>query len=318
MNRISQCGVTAALLALAGGHAGGVSAASSIDEPTTPVFLDAGNVAKQSIQCESVGDDVLANQTGKYTGSDMISGFVLSVLSQWQLPNGATAIAQGALAVAQNAAQQLTAQIETEAHVTPPTQSTTANTSTNPSTTASVNSGTTGSTTSGTNSSTNKSVTTLANNSPQTTGADPGAKVTGGQNVTVNGVSQITQVAGNGNTGNNSVTLDYSTSAPQLPVIAGATSQPTASAANASGSMVAGITFANNSINVAVQTPAGMATQSITPSSAQQAGAIAQLLQVAGNNQQAANQLALTLRVQQMSAAMIRQTGVLQALRNLH
>ena len=32
----------------------------------------------------------------------MISGFVLNLLSEWQLPNGATAVAQGALTVAQS------------------------------------------------------------------------------------------------------------------------------------------------------------------------------------------------------------------------
>ena len=69
---------------------------------------------------------------------------------------------------------------------------------------------------------------------------------------------------------------------------------------------------------MSVQTPAGIATQSITPSNLQQAGAIAQLLQIAGNNQQVANRLALTLQTQQMNAGLIRQTGVLQALRNIH
>ncbi|RQH09688.1 hypothetical protein D1Y85_00585 [Paraburkholderia dinghuensis] len=131
-------------------------------------------------------------------------------------------------------------------------------------------------------------------------------------------MSQITQVAGNGNVGTNAATITYSNSAPQLPGIQGATSQPSAFAANANGSVQAGITFANNSINVSVQTPSGIATQSIVPGNAQQTGAIAQLLQIAGNNQQVANQLALSLRTQQMSAAMIRQTGVLQALRNGH
>ncbi|HUP09050.1 MAG TPA: peptidase C39, partial [Caldimonas sp.] len=43
-----------------------------------------------------------------------------------------------------------------------------------------------------------------------------------------------------------------------------------------------------------------------------------QLLQVAGNNQQVANQLQLSLQTQQMTSQMIRQSGVLQALRNLH
>jgi hypothetical protein len=65
-----------------------------------------------------------------------------------------------------------------------------------------------------------------------------------------------------------------------------------------------------------LQTPAGLATQTITPGASQQAGQIAQLLQIAGNNQQVANALQLHLQTQQMSASMLRQLGVLQALQN--
>jgi hypothetical protein len=306
----SYCGVTGALLALACSHTSGAWAAGSIEASTLPTFLAAGNVAKDTIKCEPVDDDVLSSQTGKYAGSDMISGFVLSVLSKWDLPNGATAIAQGAIAVAQNTANQIIAQVETSARVTDAAHG--------------IGTQNSGTPTPGTVASTNNSVTNTGNgarNSGINTdngSANPAAQVTGGQKVAVNGVSQITQVAGNSNVGTNTATIDYSNAPAQLPGIPGATSQSTAFAANGNGSVQAGITFANNSINVSVQTPAGIATQSIVPGSAQQAGAIAQLLQIAGNNQQVANQLALTLHIQQMSAAMIRQTGVLQALRNTH
>ncbi|MFC5428531.1 peptidase C39 [Paraburkholderia denitrificans] len=278
---LSPRGVTAALLALACGHA----SAGSTDAPTPPAFLSPGSVAQHGIQCESVGDDVLASQTGKYAGSDMISGFVLSVLTQWRLPNGATAIAQGALTVARDFTNQLTAQIQTEAGVAD----------------------------------------TRRGTNMHNSGADPAAVATGGQNVAVNGVSQITQVAGNSNIGTNSAIVEYSNSAvnsvsniaPQ-PGVPAAGNQPAAFATNANGSIQAAISFANNSVNVTVRTPAGIATQNIVPGSTQQASAIAQLLQIAGNNQQVANQLSLALQTQQMGGAMIRQTGVLQALRNLH
>lgn len=279
MNRnLSQCGIAAGICALACAWSSSACAAESLasTQGAVPAFLAAGGPDMQPVRCEPVGDDVLAHQTGKYAGSDMISGFVLNVLSQWQLPNGASAVAQGALTVAQNAANQLSATVQTTAHVTDPVPG-------------------------GTN----------AANS----GATPNTSATGGQNVSVNGVSQITQVAGNGNVGSNAATINYNNSAPQLPVMAGA-NQPSASASNASGTIQAGIAFGGNGINVTLQTPAGMATQNILPSNAQQAGAIAQLLQVAGNNQQVANQLQLSLQTQQLSAQMIRQAGVLQALRN--
>lgn len=274
---LSQYGVTAALCALACSHASGASVAGSIEAQALPTFLSASPAApQQSIQCQPVDDDVLSHQTGRYAGSDMISGFVLNLISQWQLPNGASAVAQGSLTVTQNAVNQLSAQVQTYTKVNDPGHGTNTHNS----------------------------------------GANPGAVVTGGQNVTVNGVSQVTQVAGNGNIGTNGTTIDFNNAAPQTANIPNPTSQPSSFASNGNGNIQAGIAFANNSINVSVRTPAGIATQSIVPGNAQQAGAIAQLLQVAGNNQQVANQLALSLQTQQMNAAMVRQTGVLQALRN--
>ncbi|WP_322033660.1 peptidase C39 [Paraburkholderia sp. J76] len=276
---LSQCGIAAVVSALAGAFSSGALAAGGIGLPQpVPAFLSNADGEAPGIRCEAVGDDVLAHQTGKYAGSDMISGFVLNLVSQWHLPNGATAVAQGALAVAQNAANQVSAQVKTYATVIDPTQggSTSAN-----------------------------------------SGANPNATATGGQNVSVNGVSQITQVAGNGNMGANAATLSYDNNAPQIANLPGA-SQSSASASNASGSIKAGVSFGSNGVNVSLQTPAGIATQNILPGNAQQAGAIAQLVQVAGNNQQVANQLQLSLQTQQMTSQMIRQTGVLQALRNLH
>jgi hypothetical protein len=277
---LSQCGIAAVVSALACALSSGALAADGIGVPQpVPAFLSNADGQAQGIHCEVVGDDVLAHQTGKYAGSDMISGFVLNLLSQWQLPNGATAVAQGALTVAQNAANQMSAQVKTYATVIDPTQG-----------------GTSGA----------------------ASGANPNASATGGQNVVVNGVSQITQVAGSGNTGANAATITYDNNAPQMANLPGASNQPSASASNASGSIRAGISFGSNGVNVTLQTPAGMATQNIVPGSTQQAGAIAQLLQIAGNNQQVANQLQLSLQTQQMTSQMIRQTGVLQALRNLH
>jgi len=267
--------VAAVLCALAGSHAGAAFAADGA--PALPAFLAAGSAAPQTLQWQPVDDDVLATQTGKYAGAQMISGFVLNLLSQWHLPNGATALAQGTLSVAQNAANQVSAQVQTAARVVEPGRGTNA-----------------------------------ANS-----GANPNASATGGQNVSVNGVSQITQVAGNSNIGTNSTQIDYSNNAAQFANVMGGSASPSANASNANGTVKAGIAFTNGGVTVGLQTPAGVATQSIVPGNAQQAGTIAQLLQVAGNSQQVANQLQLVLQTQPMSGAMVRQVGVLQALRNV-
>jgi hypothetical protein len=237
-------------------------------EPTpTPIFEDVA-----AIKLQPVDDTVLASQSGKGVAGDIISGVVVNLLSQWNLPNGTTAVAQGALAIVTNTLNQVSVQVSSSAAVT-------------------------------------------GSNNGSGSGANPNAGATGGQNASVNGVSQITQVAGNGNSGNNQTVIDFN--APASGLSGGAYNNQTSSfASNASGSVKAGVSFGNGGISISLQTPAGLATQTIAPGTAGQAGQIAQLLQIAGNNQQVANALQLHLQTQQMSASMLRQLGVLQALQN--
>ncbi|MEW6341735.1 MAG: peptidase C39 [Pseudomonadota bacterium] len=236
-------------------------------EPTSPVFEDVA-----AVNLQPVDDTVLASQSGKGVAGDIISGLVVNLLSQWSLPNGTTAVAQGALSIVTNALNQVSVQVSSSAAVVGP-------------------------------------------NSSAGNGANPNASATGGQNTSVNGVSQITQVAGNGNTGTNQAVIDFN---PSTGSLSGGTynNETGAFASNANGSVKAGITFGNGGVSITLQTPAGLATQTIMPGASQQAGTIAQLLQIAGNNQQVANALQLNLQTQQMSASMLRQLGVLQALQN--
>jgi hypothetical protein len=243
------------------------SVAQAAEAPTSSIVED---VADADLQ--PVDDTVLASQSGKGIGGEVISGVVVNLLSQWNLPNGTTALAQGALSIATNALNQTSVQVSSNAVVIGPN----------------TNSG---------------------------SGANPNASASGGQNTTVNGVSQITQVAGNGNTGTNQAVIDFNS--PGTNLSTGSYNNATSAAAsNANGSVKANVTFGNGGMSIALQTPAGMATQTIAPGTSQQAGAIAQLLQIAGNNQQVANALQLHLQTQQMSASMVRQLGVLQALQN--
>ena len=252
------------------GAASGVLASENT-AVAAPGFLSTGAAASPAIRWQAVDDDVLANQVGKYAGGSMISGFVLNLLSQWQLPNGAAAVAQGSLAVTTSGGGPMSAQVSTSAQV-------------------------------------------LNNTNAGSIGSNPNAIATGGQYISVNGVSQVTQVAGNGNVGSNSATIDFGNVA--IASIPGGTNSTVASASNATGSIRAGIAFGNGGVTVSLQTPAGLATQSIAPNNTQQAGAIAQLLQIAGNSQSVTNQLQLHLQTQQLSGNLLRQLGVMQALRN--
>ena len=258
----------ATIATVALGVAGPAYAADTGGAVPMPAFLSAHDGGIETIRWQPVSDDVLAGQTGKFANGQMISGFVLNLLSQWNLPNGGSAIAQGSLAVAQNAANQMSATVNSTAHV--------------------------------------------VNGNGRNSGADPSAQVSGGQRIAINGVSQVTQVAGNSNIGMNAAQIDFTGNA--LPS-AGGNGATSASASNANGTIRAGITFGNGGMNVTLQTPAGMATQTIAPGGGR-AGSVAQMLQIAGNNQQVANQLQLQLQTAQMSSASLRQAGVLQALQN--
>jgi hypothetical protein len=267
---LTRCTLFVTTVATACGLATGALAAEGGAATQLPSFLAARDGAPETIKWQTVGDDVLATQTGKFANGQMISGFVLNLLSQWNLPNGGSAVAQGTLSVVQNAANQMSASVSTMAQV-------------------------------------------HDGNRRGGTGADPSAQTNGGQQLAVNGVSQVTQVAGDRNIGMNSAQIDFSNSAQPL---AGGTNATSASAANAAGSVTANISFGNGGVTVALQTPAGLATQTIVPGNGQQAASIAQMLQIAGNNQQVANQLQLHLQTGQMSPAMLRQAGVIQALQN--
>lgn len=265
--QLTQLGL--AICTLMCGLTSSAHAASATGTPPVPEFLAAHDAGAAALKVQMVDDDVLATQTGKGVGGMMISGFVLNVLSQWQLPNGVTALAQGTLSAVQNSVGQVVSSVNTVASVT---------------------GGGPGS-------------------NSANSGANPNAQVNGGQSIAVNGVSQVTQVAGDKNSGSNAALIDFNNSAVTL---AGTANAPSATATNSTGSVKAGISFGSNGISVALQTPAGLATQTIAPGN----GQIAQLLQIAGNNQQVANALQLHLQTQQMSASMVRQLGVLQALQN--
>jgi hypothetical protein len=264
---LTQLGL--AFCAVTFGATGSAHASQGAGSPSVPESLTSSatshDMESAAVKVQTVDDDVLATQTGKYAGATMISGFVLNVISQWQLPNGVSALAQGTLSAATNAAGQLISSVSTQASVT--------------------------------------------GKGHGDSGANPNAQTRGGQSIAVNGVSQVTQVAGDSNSGMNSATIDFNSGA--LASL-GSANTPSALASNANGSVTAGIAFGSTGVKVSLQTPAGLATQTITPGN----GQIAQLLQITGNNQQVANALQLNLQTHQMSASMLRQIGVLQALQN--
>ncbi|PTB18370.1 peptidase C39 [Trinickia symbiotica] len=252
----------------AGGRCGGCSLSQ---------IFSVNSSSTDSARWQPVDDATLASQTGKYAGSAMIDGMVLNVLSQWRLPNGASASAQGSLVV-DDANRALDARVSTAARV-----SDSAHGNGN------------------------------GNGAGIGAGASPGSSARGGQNVAISGVSQLTQVAGDNNVGINSAVIDFNGA--QAQPLAG-NNAPSASAANAAGTIKSGIAFGSGGVTLALRTPAGAATQTIAPGTAHESGTIAQFVRIVGNAQAVSNQLQLSLRTQPMPAALVRQLGMLEALRN--
>lgn len=297
-----------------------------------PEFLSAQ--AAERIRWQSVGDDVLSQQTGKAPGGEMVSGLVLDLMSQWQMPGGASATAHGKLTITSNADNSLSAQVTTSAQASDGVSHGNhfGNVSGNGNGNAGANVGANANANANASPTTNAAVasnTGASNSAPPSSpttavagnGVNPQASATGGQNVSVNGVSQVTQVAGNGNTSSNSAVIDFNGSNSSTNVAGVANGTPSvntasASATSASGHVKADVTFASGGVAMTLQTPAGVATQTITPAGIQGGGSIAQLVQVAGNAQAVVNQLQLSVQTQAMPAALLRQLGVLDALRN--
>lgn len=135
---------------------------------------------------------------------------------------------------------------------------------------------------------------------------------TGGDQLQINGVGQITQVAGNGNAATNQTVIDF---VPSTQNTSSGGSSNTSSSSNTSvGGMSASATIGANGLNVALQAPFGNVAQSIAAGAGSPVNRIMQVIQVGGNQQQVLNNLLLQVQTAPMSANLLRQIGTQQAL----
>jgi hypothetical protein len=143
-------------------------------------------------------------------------------------------------------------------------------------------------------------------------GSTPGASVSGGTGVQVNGVGQVTQVAGSNNLASNTNSISMQTAPlPTLP-----SNGQTASVAAQNG-FTAQAQVGQGGVQVAITSPMGIATQSVMPGAGAAVGSVTQVAQLAGNTQVIANQLAIQLQLQAMSRQQLAQIGVAQALQSI-
>lgn len=152
------------------------------------------------------------------------------------------------------------------------------------------------------------------------TGSDPSTQlpaasgilsVTGGKGLdNINGVSQAVQVAGNSNAASNSAAVQVTTAA--LKDYAG-NGTTTAAYRSANGAQ-ATVDIANNSMMLQLQTPDGIARQSVNSAGS---GNIHQSIQIAANRQAAVNQLQLEIQVRPVTAMGLANQGLLQSINAL-
>lgn len=213
---------------------------------------------------QPVSDDVLAHATGKYMNQNMISGFQLDLISQWQTPSGASLYAAGSVNV-QQGSNGYTVNTGSQTGILP------------------------------------------GNN----TNYGPGfASAHGGNLIQVNGVGQVTQVAGNGNALQNQTVIDFSPTQGGLGLPSGGTSSTSLDGMNAQ------VMVGQSGVNVSLQSPFGSVVQTITSGGGSPMNRIMQVIQVAGNNQQVLNSMLLHLRTDPVTMNALRQVGVNQALTN--
>lgn len=139
----------------------------------------------------------------------------------------------------------------------------------------------------------------------------PHGSAVGAQGLQVDGIGQVSQIAGYGNRMTNLTTISF------MPATAGGAGQfngATSSGASAGG-MTAQVTFLDRGLQLALSGPGAALTQQLHASGAN--GQVLQSGQIAGNGMVGFNQLQLQLMTSPMSNGELHQLGVRQALAGL-
>jgi hypothetical protein len=139
--------------------------------------------------------------------------------------------------------------------------------------------------------------------------AAPNASATGGEQISVNGVGQVVQLAGDGNRFANLTAISFVPHAS-----AGGNFNGQASSASSSGDMIARVSFEGGGARLGLSAPSGVLSQSVVSGAD---GGIMQAARVAGQDQIGSNTLQLQLQTAAMPALQQQQMGVYQALAGL-
>ncbi|MGH8083690.1 MAG: hypothetical protein ACREPV_00235 [Lysobacter sp.] len=139
----------------------------------------------------------------------------------------------------------------------------------------------------------------------------PHGSAVGAESLQVNGIGQVSQIAGDGNRMTNLTTISF------MPAAAGGAGQFNGHAASSAsaGGMTAQVTFLDGGLQLALTAPGAALAQQLHATGAN--GQVLQSGQIAGNGMVGFNQLQLQLMTSPMSSGELHQLGVRQALAGL-
>ncbi len=145
--------------------------------------------------------------------------------------------------------------------------------------------------------------------------ADPLASATGADSLQINGIGQVSQIAGDGNRMTNLTTISFLPAAGVGPADTTQFNGQTHSSADA-GAMTAHITFLDGGLQIGLTGPGAALAQQLHSTGAN--GKMLQTGQIAGNGMVGFNQLQLQLLTSPMSTREVHRLGVQQALAGLN
>lgn len=140
-------------------------------------------------------------------------------------------------------------------------------------------------------------------------GALPTGTATGGESLQINGIGQISQIAGDGNRMSNVTTISFSPGS-----LTGDGFNGSLSSTAGAGAMAAQITFLDGGMQLDLTGPGSILGQSFSPGANGVDGRILQVGQIAGNGITGSNQIHLQLMTSLMPSLWQQSLGTLQAL----
>lgn len=210
---------------------------------------------------EVVDDDILAGQTGKYFGANMLVGVRVDIVSALHAPQG-TAAASGSLLVMRDAGG-ITVQVDARSQ---------------------------------------------ASGDASVAAAPPPAGTISGGDLSVDGIAQVTQIAGDGNRMGNTTTIRFVDS------VSGSGFNGQTQASTGAGPMTAQVSFTDGGVRMDVGGPGAHLVQDVATDGASR---VLQSGQVAGVGLTASNHLQLQMVTSAMPTQLVHQFGIQQALSGL-